>query len=401
MKQPVKVIKDNLKEMGLVWHEVNDCKCDVCGSDKIIEVPADNDYKICINCGNNNLDWNKIQNYLISQKPQIETNEVDEFDVFYESYRADEVDSIKPQGFNEIYGNETIVRDLQVMIESSKNRNEALENILFFGPPGLGKTTLASVIATERGAAFTPTMASILKKDDIVDILYQMTPHEILFIDEIHDLNKSLALVLYTAMEDNYVDVVNDGSATRIDLPDFTVIGATTNPGKLLPAMRSRFGNKYTLELYSEDVLYNIIAGTAQKLNIGITIDAAQAVASRSRGTPRNAISLLKKARSYADVYNNNFQFENGFIGSNITIEIANMAFEADGIDKNGLNRMDREYLKTLNELGVTGAGTIAASMGDTEDIVKEMVEPWLMLQGYIRRTKRGRKITEKGKSVL
>ena len=221
-----------------------------------------------------------------------------------------------------------------------------------------------------------------------------------MFIDEIHELNTGAALTLYTAMEDNYIDVVENGTVQRIHLPDFTVIGATTNPGKLLPAMRSRFSNNYTLELYSEGVLFSIIVNAAGKLGVGIWEYAVDAIAKRGRGTPRNAISLLKKARAYADVYNNNFCYDN-FCGPWITVEIAQMAFDTEGIDENGLNRNDHRYLKTLSELGVCGVETIAATMGESQDVIEEMIEPWLLYSGYITRTKRGRSITDKGKEIV
>ena len=389
-------------DVGLIHYPIDTHTCDKCRSDNIEEVVTNNTYKMCLNCSNNNLDMTEIRIYLkrnIAQsRPQILLQSITPVDVWSSENKEREVISTN---FNEIYGNVNIIRDLRIIISSSIERQEALENMLFFGPPGLGKTTIANAVAVERNVDFVPTLASTLKKADIINILRNIKPFAILFIDEIHDLNKSLSLILYTAMEDNYIDMVENGKALRIKLPDFTIIGATTNPGRLMPAMRSRFSNKYTLSLYDENVLYDIIVGVANKLNVGLTTDAAQAIALRSRGTPRNAIALLKKARAYADAYNNNYNFGEGIIGSNIDLNIASMAFEASDIDEYGLSMMDRKYLETVEQLGVAGLDTIAATMGDSEDNIEAMVEPWLLAQGYIIKTSRGRKITNSGKNLL
>lgn len=297
---------------------------------------------------------------------------------------------LRPTKLSQIYGNEDIIADLKVVIASSRERGEPLDNILLFGPPGLGKTTLASVIATERGVDFIPTLATTLKNYDIINILKNITPFTILFIDEIHDLNKSAALTLYTAMEDGYIDVIDNGDAQRLELPPFTVIGATTHPGKLTAAMRSRFTNKYTLSLYDENTLCKIIARAARALDTKIDKEAIHAIACRSRGTPRNAIALLKKARSYSDYHNRP-----------IDTAIAQMAFQAQDIDEHGLTSMDRKYLQVLNEIKCGGLDTIAASMGDAEDNLESMIEPWLLAQGYIRKTRKGREITPKGIQVI
>ena len=393
-------------EKGIPYSHDNTCLCDECNSDNLISVVTletiNPIHRLCLNCGNTDIDANVI-NILLANK---ELADISIMGVVSEdegtNVEVSNFDVVRPNGFAEIYGNTDIISDLQVLIGSSRQRSEALENMLFYGPPGLGKTTIASVVATERGVGFIPISASIIKKNDIMDVLSNIKAFDVLFIDEIHDLNKSLALVLYTAMEDNYIDVVDDGKPVRIGLPDFTIIGATTDAGKLLPAMRSRFGNQYTLSLYPHDVLYDIIVGAANKLNVGASVGAVNNIAMRSRGTPRNAISLLKKSRAYADVYNANHQFVSAdVIGPYIDDDIAKMAFDAAQIDVQGLTQLDRSYLEILNDLNIAGVDTIAATMGDSESNLSEMVEPWLLAQGYILRTSRGRQITEKGKQYV
>jgi Holliday junction DNA helicase RuvB len=308
---------------------------------------------------------------------------------------------VRPKKFDEIYGNEDIINDLKILIKSSEKRNLPLDHILLFGPPGLGKTTIGSVISSERNVGFKPITGSNIDKKTLIEVLQSIEKLDILFIDEIHALNNDCALALFTAMEDSYIDITENGGAYRHSIPPFTVIGGTTDPGKILAPMRDRFTVKYNLKLYDNEDLMMIIGNAAKKLNIKITREAALMIAQRSRGTPRNSISLLKKARAYADVHNARYEFANGKIGPCINKAIADMVFDSIKIDENGLNEMDREYLRILHNLGTSGIKTISSAMNEADDNITEMIEPWLISQGYVKRTPRGRMLTKKGESVV
>jgi holliday junction DNA helicase RuvB len=240
-----------------------------------------------------------------------------------------------------------------------------------------------------------------MDKKTIIEVLQDIEELDILFIDEIHSLNNDCALALFTAMEDSYIDITDNGEAYRYTIPPFTVIGGTTDPGKILAPMRDRFPVKYNLKLYKNEDLMRIIGNAAKKLNVGITREAALMIAQRSRGTPRNSISLLKKARAYADVHNAKYEFSDGRMGPCINKLVAEMVFDSIKIDENGLNEIDREYLEVLKNMGTSGIKTLSSAMNEADDNITEMIEPWLISQGYVKRTPRGREITKKGASVI
>ena len=306
---------------------------------------------------------------------------------------------LRPKYLSDFQGQNELKENLKIYIDAAKKRGEALDHIFLQGPPGLGKTTLASIIANEMGADIKLTSATALDKPkDLVGILTNLSKGSILFIDEIHGLKKSMEETLYVAMEDYKIDwVIGQGPAARtmkIDLEPFTLIGATTRTGAVSKPLENRFGIPVKIDLYSSEELSLIIRRSARILNTDITDDAVMAIARCSRGTPRIANRILRRVRDIAQVKGN----------GTITREMAGIGLEKLGIDKYGLDKTDREILRVIIEIyngGPVGLEALAASINDSADTVEVYYEPYLMRQGYLKRTTRGRCVTQKAYEVL
>ena len=306
---------------------------------------------------------------------------------------------LRPKYLSDFQGQNELKENLKIYIDAAKKRGEALDHIFLQGPPGLGKTTLASIIANEMGADIKLTSATALDKPkDLVGILTNLSKGSILFIDEIHGLKKSMEETLYVAMEDYKIDwVIGQGPAARtmkIDLEPFTLIGATTRTGAVSKPLENRFGIPVKIDLYSPEELSLIIRRSARILNTDITDDAVMAIARCSRGTPRIANRILRRVRDIAQVKGN----------GTITRDMAGIGLEKLGIDKYGLDKTDREILRVIIEIyngGPVGLEALAASINDSADTVEVYYEPYLMRQGYLKRTTRGRCVTQKAYEVL
>lgn len=300
--------------------------------------------------------------------------------------------SLRPHSLKEYIGQEKAKETIQVYIQAAKFRGEPLDHVLFYGPPGLGKTTLANIIAHEMGVKVKVTSGPAIEKPgDMAAILNNLSEGDILFIDEIHRLNRQVEEVMYPAMEDYVIDILVGKGPTarsiRLDLPKFTLIGATTRMGLLSSPLRDRFGVIHRLEFYSMEELCQIIVRSAEVLEVDIDRAGAVEIARRSRGTPRLANRLLKRVRDFAQV-----KYE-GYI----TEEVAHYALNLLGVDANGLDKNDRKILTTLIEKydgGPVGIDTIAATIGEAADTIEDVYEPYLMQLGFINRTPRGRIIT-------
>lgn len=300
--------------------------------------------------------------------------------------------SIRPKSFDTYIGQSALKETLKITIEAAKKREQPLDHLLFYGPPGLGKTTLAGVIAEQMGVAIKITSAPALERPrDIIGILMSLKGGEILFIDEIHRLNKVAEEILYPAMEDFFLDMTTGKSQTvktlRVPLPKFTLIGATTKAGELSGPLRDRFGIIHRLEFYTEDELAKVITRTAGILNIEITEEGAHAIARRSRGTPRIANRLVKRVSDFALVKHD----------GKITEDVANESLDILKIDAFGLDTTDRSLLKLIIEKydgGPVGVETIAAAIGEDVRTIEDVCEPYLLQAGLLQRTPRGRKVS-------
>ena len=297
--------------------------------------------------------------------------------------------SLRPQRLADYIGQQKIRDSITVSIAAAKLRGEPLDHILFYGPPGLGKTTLSQILANEMGVNIRITSGPAIEKPgEMAAILNGLKAGDILFVDEIHRLNKQVEEVLYPAMEDYAIDILIGKGATaksiRLDLPKFTLVGATTRAGLLSAPLRDRFGLIHRLEFYQVDELKQIILNSAEKLGVAIEEEGALEMARRSRGTPRLANRILKRVRDYAQVR---------FDGV-ITLEVAQTALDLMDVDKMGLDRNDRRYLQTLITQyggGPAGVEPIAASIGEDAGTIEDVVEPYLLQNGFISRTPRGR----------
>ena len=301
--------------------------------------------------------------------------------------------SLRPKYFNEYIGQREAKDNLNIYIQAAKQRGEALDHVLLYGPPGLGKTTLAGIIANELGVNFRITSGPAIEKaGDLAAILTNLDEHDVLFIDEIHRLSRSVEEVLYSAMEDYALDIIigkgPSARSVRIDLPKFTLVGATTRAGALAAPLRDRFGIVSRLEYYNQDELEFIVTRAAEILNIGIETAGASEIARRSRGTPRIANRLLKRVRDFAQVVGNGV----------ITADIADEALKRLHVDKMGLDRIDRRVLKCIIDKydgGPVGIETIAAAVSEERDTIEDVYEPYLMQLGFLGRTPRGRVATK------
>ena len=310
--------------------------------------------------------------------------------------RPEDVDAaLRPKSLEEFVGQKAARDNLRVFIEAARTRGDALDHVLFFGPPGLGKTTLAQIIAREMGVGFRATSGPVIAKSgDLAALLTNLEDGDVLFIDEIHRLNPAVEEVLYPAMEDRALDImIGEGPSARsvrIDLPKFTLVGATTRQGLLTTPLRDRFGIPVRLNFYSHEELQHVIRRAAGLLDLCIAEDGAQEIAKRARGTPRIAGRLLRRVRDFANVAGE----------AVVTARIADAALNRLEVDALGLDAMDRRYLTMIADIyrgGPVGVETLAAGLSEPRDTVEEVIEPYLIQLGLIARTARGRCLNDRG----
>ncbi len=301
--------------------------------------------------------------------------------------------SLRPLDWNDYIGQEKIKKNLQVFIEASKKRDEAIDHILFFGPPGLGKTTLSNLIALQMESNIKVTSAPMIEKSgDLAAILTNLEDKDILFIDEIHRLSPAIEEILYPAMEDFRLDIIiGSGPAAqtvKIDIPRFTLIGATTKAGMVSSPLRDRFGIHFRLQFYTNEELALIIEKASSRFGIKCQKEASLEIAKRSRGTPRIALRLLRRIRDFAEVKNH----------KEISLEIAKYGLDELGVNSLGLDELDISFLKILIEAKgkALGLSTISAALSEDEGTIEDVIEPYLLANGYIQRTARGRIATIK-----
>ena len=302
--------------------------------------------------------------------------------------------AIRPKLLADYVGQPSVREQMDIFIQAAKLRNEALDHLLIFGPPGLGKTTLANIVANEMGVNIRTTSGPVLEKaGDLAAMLTNLEPYDVLFIDEIHRLSPAIEEVLYPAMEDYQLDImIGEGPAARsikLDLPPFTLVGATTRAGSLTSPLRDRFGIVQRLEFYSVEDLTSIVKRSADCLNLDLSANGAHEIARRSRGTPRIANRLLRRVRDYADVRNNSI----------ISSEIAKQALSMLDVDSEGFDFMDIKLLQAIVERfdgGPVGLDNLAAAIGEERDTIEDVLEPYLIQQGFLQRTPRGRIATQR-----
>ncbi len=301
--------------------------------------------------------------------------------------------ALRPLSFDDFTGQHKIVENIKIFVQAARQREESLDHVLLHGPPGLGKTTLSHIIANELNATIKITSGPVLDKpSDLAGLLTNLEPNDVLFIDEIHRLNPIVEEYLYSAMEDFRIDIMLDSGpnarSVQINLNPFTLIGATTRAGLLTSPLRARFGINSRLEYYDSKLLTTIVKRSATILNAPIDDDAAFEIARRSRGTPRISNNLLRRTRDFAQIKGN----------GTITKEISEIALEALEVDEHGLDEMDNRILSTIIEKfkgGPVGLSTIATAVGEEAETIEEVYEPFLIQEGYIKRTSRGREATE------